>query len=70
MNHIEFFKLQAKNLFRDYKTKTQYYDKAIEGYLYEYNPKYFDMDGIVVAYDLDEDNFSLMFSLRLLQKTQ
>ena len=54
MTHIEYFKLQAKNLFKDYKTKTKPFD------IYEYNPKYFDVDGIVVAYDLDEDNFSLM----------
>lgn len=54
MTHIEYFKLQAKNLFKDYKTKTKPFD------LYEYNPKYFDINGIVVDYDLDEDNFSLM----------
>ena len=60
MTHIEFFKLQAKNLFRDYKTKTQYFDKAIDDYLYQYNPKYFDIEEIIMAYDLDEDEFSLM----------
>jgi hypothetical protein len=60
MTHIEYFKLQAKNLFKDYKTKKPHFDVAIDDFLYEYNPKYFDIDGIIVAYDLDEDNFSLM----------
>lgn len=60
MNPIDYFKLQAKNLFRDYKTKTPVFDKVIQDYLYEYSPKYFDIDGIVVDYDLDEENFSLM----------
>jgi hypothetical protein len=60
MTHIEYFKLQAKNLFRDYKTKTQYFDTAIGDYLYRYNSKYFDIEEIILAYDLDEDDFTLM----------
>ena len=28
--------------------------------IYEYNPKYFDMEEIVCAFDVDEDNFTLM----------
>lgn len=55
MSHIEFFKLQAKNLLKDYQTKTL----SSEG-LYEYSPKYFNIDELVCAYDIDEDNFSLM----------
>ena len=60
MTHIEFFKLQAKNLFRDYQTKKQSFDQVIGDYLYEYDPKYFDMDSIVLDFDIDEDDFSLM----------
>jgi hypothetical protein len=60
MIHIEFFKLQAKNLFRDFKTKTPYFDNVIEDYLYEYNPKHFDIAWIVPDFDIDEDDFSLM----------
>ena len=56
MTPIEFFKLQAKNLFKDYKTKT----KSSPEDFYEYSPKYFDMDSIVCDFDIDEDNFSLM----------
>ncbi|MDX1902273.1 MAG: hypothetical protein SFW66_09810 [Gammaproteobacteria bacterium] len=60
MTHIEYFKLQAKNLFKDYKTKSPYFDNVIDDYLYEYNPKYFDIEEIIMAYDLDEDDFTLM----------
>ena len=60
MTYIEYFKLQAKNLFKDYKTKSPYFDNAIDDYSYEYNPKYFNIEEIIMAYDLDEDNFSLM----------
>jgi hypothetical protein len=57
---IDYLKLQAKNLFRDYKTKKPVFDSMIGNYLYEYTPKYFDINGIVSDYDIDEDNFSLM----------
>ncbi len=60
MTHIEYFKLQAKNLLKDYKTKIPSFDKAVGEYLYKYNPKHFDIDEIILAYDVDEDNFSLM----------
>lgn len=55
MTHIEYFKLQSKNLFKDFKTKKL----SSEG-LYEYSPKYFDIDGIVCDFDINEDSFSLM----------
>lgn len=60
MTYIEYFKLQAKNLFRDYKTKTPHFDDAINDYMYEYNPKYFDVDRILVEYGWDERDFTLM----------
>ena len=60
MTHIEYFKLQAKNLFRDYKTQTSYIDDVDGNTYYKYAPKFFDIDGIILAYDLDEDNLSLM----------
>lgn len=60
MTSIEYFKLQAKNLLRDYNTKTPYFDEVIESYLYQYYPKYFDIDEIILAYNVDEENFGLM----------
>jgi len=60
MTYIEYFKLQAKNLFKDYKTKAPCLDEVINDYLYEYKPQYFDIDQIILSYDIDEENFSLM----------
>lgn len=58
MTHTEFFKLQAKNLFRDFQTKKKSPDASIGDY--EYDPKYFDIEGIILYFDIDEENFSLM----------
>lgn len=66
MQPIEYFKLQAKNLFKDYKTKTPVFDEVVNAYLYEYKPKYFDMDGIVCDFDIDEENFTLMNAQHLI----
>lgn len=57
--HLEYLKLQAENLFNDYKTKKPIFDNVINDYLYEYNPEFFDVDRIVLEFDLDEENFSL-----------
>ncbi len=58
MKHIEYFKLQAKNLFKDYKTKTPYVNDGNS--YYKYDPKYFDVDSILVDYNCDENDFTLM----------
>ncbi|MDE3015918.1 MAG: hypothetical protein KGI29_03245 [Pseudomonadota bacterium] len=61
MNHIDYFKLQAKNLFRDYKTQTSYIDERSGNSRYNYAPKFFDIGSIF--FDLeweDEENLSLM----------
>lgn len=59
MTPIAFFKLQAKNLFRDYNTKIPY--SCTDGYeYYEYSPKYFDIDGIFCDFGVNEKEFSLM----------
>lgn len=58
MTAIDFFKLQAKNLFRDYKT--QFVDESGSVPIYGYKPKYFDINGIFVGFDWNEENLSLM----------
>jgi hypothetical protein len=58
MTHTDFFKLQAKNLFKDYQTKKKSPEAAIGDY--EYDPKYFDIEGIILYFDIDEEDFSLM----------
>ena len=60
MSPVDYFKQQAKNLFKDYKTQTPYID-PIDGFTYfTYSPTYFDIDRIFVEYDGDEEKFSLM----------
>lgn len=60
MTPIAYFKLQAKNLFRDYKTRTSAID-VVDGQSHcAYGPKYFDIDAIFVDFDWDEDDFCLM----------
>lgn len=69
MTQIEFFKLQAKNLFRDFKTKTRYVDEeSIDGYSNSYSPKYFDIDSMFLDYDVDEENFTLMNAQHLISR--
>ena len=66
MKHIPYFKLQAKNLFRDYKTKTPYVDDVFVFSSYNYSPKYYDIDRILVDYDYDENEFTLMKAQHLI----
>ncbi|MCT4552932.1 MAG: hypothetical protein N4A44_04655 [Alphaproteobacteria bacterium] len=58
--NIQYFKLQAKKLYKDFETKKPYFDEVASGVLYEYTPKYFDIDTVVLSYDIDEENFTLM----------
>ena len=66
MKNIDYFKLQAKNLFRDYKTKKPYVDDIDGETYYKYTPKYFDIDQIFLDYDWDEEKFSLMNAQHLI----
>lgn len=60
MKTIEYFKLQAKNLHKDFKTQKPYFDPTYGHDLYEYAPKFFDLDALALDFDIDEDNFTLM----------
>lgn len=55
MDHVTFFKLQAKNLHRDFKTRTKKFDELINVEIYEFSPRFFDVDEIVVSYDLSDE---------------
>ena len=59
MNIIDYFKLQAKNLLRDFKTKIPVLDKTTTDFLYEYKPKYFDIEMIISDFGIDEENFDI-----------
>lgn len=60
MQPIPFFKLQAKNLYKDYKTQYTYIDENDGESYYGYSPKYFDIDELFISYDYNDDSFSLM----------
>ena len=68
MNTIDYFKLQAKNLYKDFKTKTPVLDKTTTAFLYEYTPKYFDIEMIISDFGIDEENFSLMNAQHVIAK--
>lgn len=59
MSHVEFFKRQAKYLLKDYKTKKPSIDDVGNPF-FDYEPKHFDVDGILLDYNFDENDFSLM----------
>ena len=59
MNHIEYFKLQAKNLLKDYKTRLF---NPKDGF-HEYNPKFFDITGIFDYLDLNNEKSDFKFTL-------
>jgi hypothetical protein len=67
MNHIDFFKLQAKNLHRDYKTQQTILDENGNSHL-EYEPKFFDINAIFEDYKIDDEGFSLMSAQHLIAK--
>lgn len=60
MKTIEYFKLQAKNLYKDFKTQKIYFDASLGDNLFEYWPKFFDVDALVTDFDIDENHFTLM----------
>ena len=68
MEHLDYFKLQAKNLFKDYKTR--FFNE--ESKLYEYKSKYFDIGRIFIDFDFpdykDDFTFTLMNAQHLIAK--
>jgi len=60
MNIIDFFKLQSKNLHRDFKTRKLVFNNEFGELSYEYEPNHFDIELVIYDYNLDEENFTLM----------
>ncbi len=57
MDYIKYFKSQAKKFYKDFQT--QYKQEGVA--IYSYNPKFWlDIDDIIVSFDINEDDFSLM----------
>lgn len=65
---IDYFKLQAKNLHKDFKTKQPVVDKTTTTFQYEYSPEYFDVEMVIADFGIDEDNFSLMNAQHVIAK--
>lgn len=68
MNAIDYFRLQAKNLHKDFKTQTSLVDKTIGGFQYEYAPKYFQIYDVISDFGIDEENFTLMNAQHVIAK--
>ncbi|MEO7214698.1 hypothetical protein [Mucilaginibacter sp.] len=59
MTPIEYLKLQAKNLHKDFKTQTSLIDPKLRRNVYEYEPKFFKIDLLVNDFNINEENFKL-----------
>ena len=68
MNTIDYFKLQAKNLHRDFKTQTLHVGKTKGDLQFEYSPRYFQIYDIISDFDINEKNFTLMNAQHVIAK--
>lgn len=59
MEHIDYFKLQAKNLLKDFKTR--FFDEKEN--FYNYKPKYFDIIEIFLDFGINDDAENFKFTL-------
>nr|WP_068890995.1 hypothetical protein [Pedobacter panaciterrae] len=59
MTPIEYLKLQAKNLHKDFKTQTSSFDPKLRRNVYEYDPRFFKIDLLVDDFNINEENFKL-----------
>jgi len=59
MTPIEYLKLQAKNLHKDFKTQTSSFDSKLGRNMYDYDPMYFKFDLIVNDFNINEERFKL-----------
>lgn len=62
MEKILYFKMQAKNLIRDFKTQ-----KIDSEGICVYSPEFFhDIDDLILSFDIDEEHFTLMNAQHLI----
>lgn len=59
MTAIEYLKLQAKNLHKDFKTRNSTFDPKMGHHVYEYFSKFFRIEDMIDDLDIDEENFKL-----------
>ncbi len=58
MKPIDYFKLQAKNLLKAYKSKRPDFDDLDGNTYYTYDSKYIDLDTILLEWDWEDERFS------------
>lgn len=63
MDNISYFKLQAKNLYRDFKLDFMAEDEA-----YNFSPQFYDINKIVSDFEIDVNDFSLMKAQHIIAK--
>ncbi|MXN90315.1 hypothetical protein GR160_03675 [Flavobacterium sp. Sd200] len=68
MKPIEYLKLQAKNLHRDFKTQTSSFNQELRRNDYNYDPKFFKFDLLVNDFNIDEEKFTLMNAQHIIAK--
>ena len=59
MTPIEYLKLQAKNLLKDFKTQTSSFDPKLGRNVYDYDPKFFKIDLLIDDFNINEEKFKL-----------
>ncbi|GAA4203216.1 hypothetical protein GCM10022289_19130 [Pedobacter jeongneungensis] len=68
MTTIEYFKSQAKNLHKDFKTQKPYFDPELECDTYNYSPRFFDVEALLNDFDINEESFSRMNALHIITR--
>jgi len=68
MKPIEYLKLQAKNLHKDFKTQTSSFDPELRRNVYGYDPKYFKFDLLVDNFNISQEKFTLMNAQHIIAK--
>ncbi|WP_343524132.1 hypothetical protein [Pedobacter sp.] len=68
MELIEYFKLQAKNLHKDFKTKKLSSDEQSGKNRYIYEPRFFNVDTLILDFKIDEEDFTLMKAQHIIAK--
>ncbi len=68
MTPIEYLKLQAKNLHKDFKTQTSTFDPKLGRKVYDYEERFFKIYDLIADFNIDEEGFKLMNAQHVIAK--
>lgn len=68
MTTIDYLKIQAKNLLKDFKTQSSSFDSKLGGKVYDYNPKFFKIDLLIKDFKIDQESFKLANAQHVIAK--